>query len=456
MATAGASIMERAAEVIVVGAGMAGLKAARELADLGCGVIVVEADDRVGGRLKASRVAGAVADVGGQWVGARHHTLLAEAARLGIATYPQYAEGKVMLQLTGKMVASRGDVPAMPPLALVELARLQRLWRRDMLTVPAEAPWTAPKAAEWDGMTLESWIRRHLRTASARAFARLVSRGAWAMEAGQASYLWFLDALRGNGGLEHLMEVEGGLLDAKFVGGMHQIAARLARELGEAVVLNAPARRISQDGERVTVTTDKGDFTGRFAIVAVPPGPAQRIEFQPHLPAARDGLQQRMPMGAIIKIAVAYGEPFWRAAGLSGQGATADDLLGIVMDDVRDGGPAVLLAFIEGARALEMSAAGKGARRTAVVAALTRMFGPRAAEPLGYEDNDWTLEPWTHGYVGAMGPGVMTRFGPALREPVGRLHWAGTETSVEWAGCIEGALLSGLRAAGEVSRRRNM
>ena len=448
--------MDRHAEVIVIGAGMSGLKAAKELVELGCEVIVLEADKRVGGRLKRSEVAGAVADVGGQWVGALHHTLLAEAARLGIATYPQYDEGKVMLQLTGKLVRSRADVPNMPPLALIELARLQKLWRRDMESVPAEAPWTAPRAAEWDAMTLESWITAHLRTASARAFARLVSRGAWAVEAGQVSYLWFLDALRSNGGLEHMMEVKGGMLQDKFVGGMQQITARLAEELGERVVLGAAVRQIAQDGDSVTVTTDRGDFTGRFAIVAVPPGPGQRIRYTPHLPATRDGLQQRMPMGAIIKVAVAYGEPFWRAAGLSGQAATADELLGIVMDDAREGGPAVLLAFIEGVRALEMSAAGKDARREAVIAALVRLFGPQAAEPLGYEDNDWTLEPWTHGYVGSMAPGVMTRFGAALRAPCGRIHWASTETSTEWAGCIEGALLAGVRAAHEVSRSRNM
>lgn len=448
--------MERKAEAVVVGAGVAGLKAARELVDLGCSVIVLEADSRVGGRTKRGEVAGQVVDFGGQWVGAEHTVLLAEAERLGIATYAQYNEGLTALKLAGKLSHTRTDVPRLSMLALLELARLQKRWDRDMAAVHADAPWEGPKAQAWDAMTLESWITTHVRTAEARAFARLVVRGAWAAEASQVSYLWFLDALRSNGGLSHLMGIKGGLLEAKLVGGMHQIAARLADELGERVVLSAPVRRIAQVDDGVRITSDAGEFEARSVIVAIPPGPIQRIQFEPHLPATRDGLHQRAPMGAIIKIAVAYASPFWRAAGFSGQIATDDGLLGIVMDDVRPDGSAILLAFIEGARALEMSAAGPAARREQVIAALVGFFGPEAADPTGYGDNDWTLEPWTHGYVGTMAPGVMTRFGPALREACGRIHWAGSETSVGWAGCIEGGLRSGIRAAHEVARQRNL
>ncbi len=448
--------MDQRAEVIVVGAGVSGLKAARELADLGCSVIVLEADSRVGGRTKRGEVAGRVVDFGGQWVGAQHSVLLAEAKRLGIATYAQYNKGRTALKLAGRLSHTKTDVPRMSLLALVELDRMQKRWDRDMAQVPKDAPWNAPKARAWDAMTLESWIIANLRTAEATAFARLVSRGAWAVEASQVSYLWFLDALRSNGGLGHMMGVKGGMLDAKFIGGMHQIAAALARELGERVVLSAPVRRIVQDDDGVRVITDRGQFEARAVIVATPPGPAQRIQFEPHLPARRDGLQQRMPMGAIIKVVIAYATPFWREAGFSGQIATDDDLLGIVMDDVQPTGPAMLLAFIEGARALEMSAAGRAARCEQVIASLVRFFGQKAADPIGYDDNDWTLEPWVHGYVGTMAPGVMTRFGPALREACGRIHWAGTETSTEWAGCIEGALLSGIRAAHEVARQRNL
>jgi len=447
-------VTERIADVIVIGAGCAGLKAAQEVSESGLSVVVLEADERVGGRLKPTEVGGRVVDLGGQWVGSRHTVLLDQAKALGIETYQQYATGKTILKLLGKLTAFSGDTPKMPLLGLLELARLHARWDRDMKTVPAQSPWSAPRAAEWDAQTLETWIDRNLHTASGRAFARLAPRGAWAVEASQISYLWFLDALRSSEGLAHLMAVKDGILDAKFRGGMHQIAAGTARLLGDRVVLGAPVRKIVQDENGVRAVTDKGDFTARRVIVAVPPGPAARIQYEPHLPAARDGLGQRMAMGPVIKAAVVYATPFWREAGFTGQVATDDDVVGIVVEDAVEGG-AALLAFIEGPRALEMSAAGPEGRRTEVIASLVRFFGPAAANPIGYQDNDWTREVWTHGYVGTMGPGVMTRYGHALREPCGRIHWASTETATEWAGYIEGALRSGIRAAREVVQAHN-
>lgn len=443
------------ADVIVVGAGVAGLKAAHELVAAGRSVIVLEGKDRVGGRLKRAEVAGRAVDVGGQWVGAGHDVLLAEARRLGIETYKQYETGKIVMQLLGKVVQFTGEVPKMPFLSLIELALLQRRWDREMKTIPANTPWTAPRAKEWDSQTLESWIVKNVRTEAAREFARLVPRGAWAAEAQQVSYLWFLDALRSGTGLGYLMGVKDCGLDAKFKGGMHQIAQRLADELGDRIVLNAGVVKIAQTGDSVRVTTDKRDYAARFAIVAAPPGPIARIAFEPHLPASRDGLHQRMPMGAIVKVVVAYKDAFWRTKGFSGQIATDDDVLGLAMDDWQEGTAPTLLCFIEGRHALEMSAAGKGVRKEKVIASLIRLLGPEAANYIAYEDNDWLLEPYTHGYVGHMPPGVMTRFGHALREPCGRVHWAATETAEEWAGYIEGGMRSGIRAAREVIARHN-
>ena len=443
------------ADVIVIGAGASGLKAASELVNFGRSVILLEANARVGGRLKRGEVAGHVADFGGQWVGEGHDVLLADAKRFGIETYAQYETGRTVLQLAGKLTQFTGNVPRMPFLSLLELFRIQKRWDRDMATVPANAPWDAPNARLWDSMTLDSWIEKHVHTKAARAFARLVPRGAWATDAQQISYLWFLDALRSNGGLEYLMAIRGGMLEAKFKGGMQQIAQRLADALGDRLILGAPVSRIAQNDQGVIVTTPKGEFTARFVIVTAPPAAAARIAYEPHLPSLRDGLHQRMPAGSIMKIMIVYATAFWREDGFSGQVATDDDTLGIVMDDVRDDGTAVLLAFIEGRRAVELSAVGKDARREKVIASLVRFFGPKANDFLAYDDNDWTIEPYAHGYVASMPPGTMTRFGRALREPCGRIHWAGSETSEEWAGCIEGALRSGIRVAQDVARRHN-
>jgi len=447
--------MSAKADVIVIGAGFAGLKAAQQLIAMGRSVILLEAKDRVGGRVKRAEVAGRVADVGGQWVGAGHTELIGEAERHGIGTYKQYETGKTVMQLLGKVVHFTGPVPRMNPIALIELLRLQRRWERDLKTIPADAPWAAPKAAEWDAITLESWIVKNVRTKTAREFARLVPRGAWAAEARQVSYLWFLDVLRSGTGLNYLMGVKDGALDSKFTGGMQQVAQHMSDELGDRVVLGAAARKVVQTNDGVRVTTDKGDFEGKFLIIAAPPGPIARIVFEPPLPAARDGLHQRMPMGNIIKVIVAYREPFWRADGFSGQVATDDDTLGLALDDTQSEDQGMLLCFIEGHHALEMSAAGKDVRKQKVIDSLVRFFGPKAADYIAYEDNDWMLEPYTHGYVGHMPPGVMTRFGHALREPCGRIHWAGTETATEWAGYIEGAVRSGIRAAKEVAARHN-
>ncbi len=274
----------RETDVIVVGAGFAGLKAAQDLVDAGRSVIVLEARDRVGGRAKPATVAGDVGDLGCQWVGAGHTTLLEQAGRFGIQTYQQYDDGKTVLQMFGKLATFSGATPKMPFVALIELAILQAYWNRDAKTVPPEAPWTAPKAARWDSQTLESWILANLRTKAAREFARLVPRGAWAAEARQVSYLWFLDALRSAGGLEYLMTVRGGALDMKFAGGVWQVTERMAAALGERVVLSAPVERIVQDEAGVRAFTAKGEFAARHLIVAAPPGPIARIDFEPHLP----------------------------------------------------------------------------------------------------------------------------------------------------------------------------
>ena len=445
--------MAQAADAIVVGAGLSGLKAASDLVARGKSVVVVEARDRVGGRTMGGELCGRAIDHGAQWVGPRHTRLLAEAKSFGLQTYPQYAQGKTILSLEGTRSEFAGAVPKMPVLALIELLLLQRRWNRDMKTLPYGAPWEAAKAKEWDSQTLESWIVKNLRTKSARAFARLVPKGSYAASATEVSYLWMMEMLRTNEGLEQLMNVEGGITDAKFKGGAHQIAQRMAGALGESVVLSVPVRTIAQDERSVTVTTDKGVFEAGYAIVAVPPGICSRIDFGDALSPQRQALSQRLPQTGIIKIHIAYEEPFWRGKGYTGQIVSSELPLGIVMEDVQEVGPPMLIGFAEGAQAQKLSAMGGNERRAKVMDCLVGLFGREANDAIGYAEKDWLADEWARGYVGSMGPGVLTQYGEALRAPCGRVHWASTETALLWCGSMEGALESGERAASEVIAR---
>lgn len=447
--------MDRKSDVIVVGAGLAGLKAASELEAQGRSVIVLEARDRVGGRLKPGMIAGEVIDRGGQWVGPGQDRLLAEAARFGIKTYPQYDKGAQILWYQGKRASYTGDVPKLPLLALLELDRVVKRWNRDMTTLPELSPWLAEKARDWDSQTLESWIRRNIYTSGAQTFARIVTRAVFCAEPSQMSYLFFLEYLRSGHGVEHLIGVEGGAQQDKFRGGAHSIAVKLADSLKSPPVLDAPVRAIAQNETGVTLRTDKGEFEARHVVMAVPPTLAARIHYDAPLPAKRDGLFQRLPMGSVIKVHIAYDTPFWRHAGMSGQAASDKHAFNVVFDQSPDDEHVgILVGFIDGDHAVEMSALGDNARRQHVISALIDYFGPQAATPIDYVDQDWTAEEWSRGcYVAHMAPGVMTTFGDVIREPVGRLHWAGTETATEWAGYMDGALQSGSRAAHEILQR---
>jgi monoamine oxidase len=221
------------------------------------------------------------------------------------------------------------------------------------------------------------------------------------------------------------------------------------------VRLSHPVTSITTVGDRVTAATPAGEFTGRRVIVSVPPGLAGRIVCEPALPVAREQLTQRAPMGSVIKCQAIYDEPFWRADGLSGQATGDGEGSRVVFDNSPPAGsPGVLLAFLEGDEARRLGRAEAGDRRRAVLASLARYFGPRAQSPVDYLELDWQQERWSGGCYGTLfGPNVWTRYGPALREPAGLIHWAGTETSPAWCGYMDGAVRSGERAAAEVSSR---
>lgn len=445
--------LEEQVDIVVVGAGLAGLTAARELARAGASVLVLEARGRVGGRVLNEPIGdGKIVELGGEWIGPTQRRLAELARSLGVETFPTYNAGENVLERRGKLVRYRGTIPRISPRVLLDVGRALRRVNRLAREVPVEAPWEAPRAREWDACTLWSWMRRNVRTAGARRLFEIAVQTALGAQPAELSLLHALFYVHSAGSFEAMVDVEGGAQQDRFAGGSQLIALRMAEELGERVRLGAPVRRIEDTGGSVRVVADGLAVRCGRAIVAVPPNLAGRIAYDPPLPADRDQLTQRAAQGSMIKCMALYERPFWREDDLTGQGTSETGPVGFTIDNSPlDGSPGVMLGFVGGRDARELGRRPAEERRRIVVDRFTRLFGPQAAAPERYIERNWDEEEWTRGApVCFLPPGAWTDYGAALRRPAGRIHWAGTETATEWAGYMEGALQSGERAAREV------
>jgi monoamine oxidase len=445
------------ADLVVIGAGLAGLAAAREAVASGASVVVLEARERVGGRVLNEEIGGGVVvEVGGQWIGPTQDRLAALAEELGVQTFPTYGEGENVFEYAGSLRRYAGAIPRINPLVLLDVERAQRKLNRLARRVPLEAPWEAPGASRLDAQTAAAWLRRNLATRGGRTLLELGIEAVWAVQPEDMSLLHVLFYIHSAGSLELLFDTEGGAQQDRFVGGSQLVPLRMAEELGaERVVLGAPVRRIEHGADGVVVQAEGAVARGRRAIVAVAPTLAGRIAYDPPLPGYRDQLTQRMPLGTVAKCMAIYDEPFWRAEGLSGQGTSDTGPVKLTYDNSPPGGsPGVLLGFLEGRHARELGRRGGDARRAAVLECFARLFGPRAARPDAYVERLWAEEAWSRGCYGCHMPtGAWTNYGPALREPIGALHWAGSECATIWNGYMDGAVRSGRDGAREALER---
>lgn len=437
----------------MVGAGLAGLAAARRLRKEGRDPVVLEARDRVGGRtLNQDLGDGRVVEMGGQWIGPTQDRMYELASDLGVSIFPTYDEGDEIVVLDGKARRYSGELPKLGALATADfvqlVSRIERLAKR----IPVERPWEAPRARRWDRVTAGTWLDRASRTRRARELLELYLEAIFAADTASFSLLHLLFYVRSGTSFEILAGIEGGAQQDRFVGGSQRVAIELAEPLADAVVLGAPVLRILQDRDSVVAETPGLEVRAQRAIVSVPPALALGIAFDPPLPAGRHQLYQRMPQGTVTKINLVYEEPWWRDQGLKGFAAAPRGLVELTADNSPpEGSPGVLVAFVQGEKARWLARHDEATRRKAVASAVTGSLGPRAASPVAYHELDWSAEPWTRGcYGGRFTPGTWTQLGPLLREPVGRIHWAGTETSAVWNGYMEGAVRSGERAADEV------
>ncbi|HYZ57923.1 MAG TPA: FAD-dependent oxidoreductase [Streptosporangiaceae bacterium] len=445
-------------DVVVVGGGISGLVAARQVAKAGRSVLLLEARNRVGGRVLNHTLAnGSVIESGGAFVGPTQDNILALAAELGVATFKEYDQGQNVYLSHGVATYYTGTVPPDPAI-LPDAAALQVKIDQMSQKVPVDAPWTAPDAAAWDATSLHDWIQANtVNPATANLLKSFLEPdlGANARDVSLLFFLWYM-ATAGDannpGTFERAAGTSGGAQDSRFVGGSQLVPLRLAAQLGDIVALQAPVRRIEQTGGQVVMTSDRGQVTAGHAIVAVPPPLAAAIDWNPLLPPVRMQLLQRMSMGALMKVDAVYPTPFWRAAGLTGQSIQDVPPVRASFDNSPpDASVGVLMAFIGGATWRDWGNRSLADRRAGVLQAFANAFGPQALSPIDYVEHDWTAERWTLGApVAIAGVGTVYGDGSTIRTPHGLVHWAGTETATYWSGYMDGAVSAGLRAAAEV------
>jgi monoamine oxidase len=468
----------RRVDVVVVGAGLAGLSAARALTAAGVDVLVLEARDRVGGRtLNHALGNGKVVEVGGQWIGplpaqpgmggfppTPQAKILALGQEVGIGTFKTYNDGDLLDFSNGTLSRYSGRIPFTNPglgNAAVALSQLDQM----AMNVPLDAPYTASNAADWDSQTFETWMRQNFTPpnqppgTATNALVNLAVESVFAAEPRDLSLLAALFYIASAGSLENLINVAGGAQDSRFIGGSQQISINVAHELGNRVALSSPVRKITHKNRRVEVRGDRFQVSARRVIVALPPHLAGRLVYAPTLAeldadgGLRDQLTQRLPMGTTIKVQCIYATPFWRRQGLSGQVTSDTGPVKITFDNspYPDSLPGVLMGFIEGEDGRVWGQKTQAERRSGVVDSFVRYFGAPAAEPTDYVEMVWAAEEFTGGCYGAFFPtGVWTSYGAVLRKPIGLLHWAGTETATAWNGYMDGAVQSGQRAATEL------
>ena len=441
-------------DVAIIGAGLAGLAAARELTRGGFDTVVLEGRDRVGGRTKPATCAGVPVDLGASFVGPTQDAVLKLAADLGCPTVPTYDAGARLIHWRGKLRRYTGTIPKLGLVSLIDMARIQWLFERIMRGVNLAEPWSTAESAALDKVSFGGWLRSIKASAGAHDLMRIMTRVSWGAEPDELSMLHTARYVKAAGGLDRMLDTAGGAQQDHFPGGTHEMSVRMAAELGDRIRLGAAVSRIEWSDGAVAVMSSAGTVEARRAIVTVPPAQRLDIDIAPAPPIEYQQLAQRWPQGALTKSYAAYPRPFWRDAGLSGQSLSDRGPVFITFDaSPANGsdyhGPGILLGFTDphGHDELPLEQ-----RRERVLANFVELFGSQAADPIDYVDQRWGAETFAPGGpTAAVPPGSWTQFGKLLRKPVGPLHWAGTETADEWTGFMDGAVRSGQRAAAEVA-----
>ncbi|MFJ6654218.1 flavin monoamine oxidase family protein [Microbacterium sp. NPDC091313] len=443
-------------DVVIVGAGAAGLTAAHELRTAGLSVAVLEARERVGGRLWTDEIDGAMLELGGQWISPDQHALIDTVAELGLDTFSRYRDGdSVYIGPDGVTRRFTGEM--FPVSAETERTIAEITERLDAMVaqIDPDRPWEHPNAVEWDTITWDAWLRAQTDDDEAVRNLAFATGSAMLTKPTHAfSLLQSLLMAASAGSYSHLVDADF-ILDKRVVGGLQQVPLLLAERLGDDVLLNQPVRTLRWNEEGVLAVADDTAVRARYAILALAPVLYPRISFVPPLPRRQHQMHQHISMGFVIKVHAVYDRPFWREQGLSGTAFSPYELCHEAYDNTNhDDARGTLVGFVSDRNADDLFRLGADERRERILESLSRYYGPEARNPIVYYESDWGTEEWTRGaYAASFDLGGLHRYGADLREPVGPIHLACSDMAGAGYQHVDGAIRQGRRAAAEIVER---
>jgi monoamine oxidase len=442
-------------DCIVIGAGYAGLSASKTLEEDGKSILLLEANERVGGRVwTKTHEDGSWEDYGGAYLGVKQPLMYELASEFGITTFDVPTKGKSILHYRGKTrTQDPKGVPPMPALALVDALLTLSKFNKLVETINIEKPWLTPNAQKLDHTTVEEWTQKQSWSRHVKDSMRIGIELLLGVSSSQISMLHFLWYCKAGISFEVLTTIDEGAQKQLIVGGGQAIANCMHKKLGDSVRLGEPVVAVDQTHkDKVVVTTTRGTYIGKRVIFAIPLPLLQRIDFSPPLPIQKMKLIQNSPMGNYWKIFASYDKPFWHDKGLRGEAFSPDGYLGLVNDySPEDRSRGVLMAFVVGLKAMTFADLTNKQREKVALEELERCFGKEAASPKKLTIHTMMEEKYLTGCpVSVPAPGYVTSCGWWLRKPIDRIYWAGTETATAWCGYMEGAVGSGIRAAKEV------
>lgn len=440
-------------DVAIVGAGAAGLTAANDLKKAGLSVVVLEARERVGGRLWTDEIDGAMLELGGQWVSPDQHALIETLADLGLETYSRYREGEsVYVGSDGEARRFTGEMfPVAPETERIidEItARLDAM----VAEIDPDRPWAHERAAEWDRISWDGWLRQQ--TDDDEAIRNLAFATGSAMLTKPTHSFSLLQSLlmaASAGSYSHLVDADF-ILDKRVVGGLQQVPLRLAERLGEDVLLGQPVRTIEYSDAGAVVHAEQVTVRARHVVLAVAPVLYNRISFVPPLPRLKHQMHQHFSMGFVIKVHAVYDRPFWREQGLSGTAFSPYQLVHEAYDNTNHRDErGTLVGFVSDRNADDLFRLSADERRERILESLSRYYGPEAKNPVVYYESDWGSEEWTRGaYAASFDLGGLTRYGAEQLELVGPLHVACSDLAGLGYQHVDGAIRMGHRVADEI------